>query len=230
MTLGRGHSLPAAIWGDAILTLTLSPLALVAFVGITIATVSGAALDGLLPIVFAVLAILLSDIATRDRRAGTTAILYAAPRLREHFVWWKLGSALVLGLLLCAAPIARIAWHGLPSIVALLVGIFFVVALATALGVITANAKTFIVLFLSFWYVVFERSRSDCDVEFGWALRSCRSRHNTDLRGAGCDRPADCAVNISSATGAGIGVAASFARHSQNDRSPRASRPCRQCA
>ncbi len=154
MTLGRGHSLPAAIWGDAILTLTLSPLALVAFVGITIATVSGAALDGLLPIVFAVLAILLSDIATRDRRAGTTAILYAAPRLREHFVWWKLGSALVLGLLLCAAPIARIAWHGLPSIVSLLVGIFFVVALATALGVITANAKTFIVLFLSFWYVV----------------------------------------------------------------------------
>ena len=37
---------------------------------------------------------------------------------------------------------------------AALVGAFLTVAAATALGTISGNAKTFIVLFLSFWYVV----------------------------------------------------------------------------
>ena len=35
----------------------------------------------------------------------------------------------------------------------LLVGVFFICASATALGVVSGNPKTFIVLFLSFWYV-----------------------------------------------------------------------------
>ena len=81
------------------------------------------------------------DVATRDSRAGTTAILYGAPGLRERAVWWKFGSALLLGTLLLLAPLLRTAFSGFA-------------ALATALGVITQNPKTFIVIFLSFWYVV----------------------------------------------------------------------------
>jgi len=154
MPLARGQSFLAAIWADAVLTLTLYPLVMVAFVGITIATISGAPQDGLLPIVFAGLAIVVSDVSTRDRRAGTIAILHGAPRLREYFVWWKLGSALVLSIILCLAPILRSALDGLFATAALLVGIVFVSALGTALGVMTTNAKTFIVVFLSFWYVV----------------------------------------------------------------------------
>jgi hypothetical protein len=39
-------------------------------------------------------------------------------------------------------------------VAALLGGIFLVAATATGLGIATANPKTFIVAFLTFWYVV----------------------------------------------------------------------------
>jgi hypothetical protein len=44
--------------------------------------------------------------------------------------------------------------HGSVPLAALLGGILFVTAMATALGIVTANPKTFIVVFLTFWYVV----------------------------------------------------------------------------
>jgi hypothetical protein len=75
-------------------------------------------------------------------------------RLRENYVWWKLGSTLLLGLLLCAAPILRTISHGSLQLAALIGGIFFVASAATALGIATANPKTFIVGFLTFWYVI----------------------------------------------------------------------------
>ena len=149
----RRGSLVAAMWSDAVLTLTLYPLVLIAFVVITIAATS-APLAGLMPGVFATLAIVVSDVATRDARANTIAMLRATPRLRENFVWWKLGSTALLSLFLCAGPLARVATHGAQPLGALLVGIAFVAATATSLGVITVNAKTFIVVFLSFWYLV----------------------------------------------------------------------------
>ena len=149
----RGGSLVAAMWSDATLTLTLYPLVLIAFIVITIAAVS-APLAGLMPGVFAALAIVVSDVATRDARANTIAMLWATPRLRENLVWWKLGSTVLLSLFICAGPLARAAIHGAQPLGALLVGIAFVAATATSLGVVTANAKTFIVVFLSFWYLV----------------------------------------------------------------------------
>ena len=154
MRLTRGGSLPAATVTDAAMTLTLFPLVLLVFVAVTVATVAGVPSRDLLPIAFAAVAIALSDIVTRDSRAGTTAILYGAPRLRERFVLWKFGSALVLATMLLVAPIARSAAAGFASVGAMLVGMVFVAALATALGVISGNPKTFIVIFLSFWYVV----------------------------------------------------------------------------
>jgi len=149
----RGGSFAAAIWSDAVLTLTLNPLVVVAFVAITIAT-CGAALASVLPVVFAVLAVIVSDVATRDVRANTIASLRATPHLREKFVWWKLGSTCLFCLAFCAVAIFRTALLGGLPLLALLIGIGFVAALATSLGVMTSNAKTFIVLFLSFWYLV----------------------------------------------------------------------------
>jgi hypothetical protein len=149
----RRGSFLAAMWSDAVLTLTLYPLVLIAFVVITIASMS-APLAVLMPSVFAALAIVVSDVATRDARANTVAMLWATPRLRENFVWWKLGSTVLLSLFLCAAPLVRAATHGALPFGALLVGIVFVAATATSLGVITVNVKTFIVVFLSFWYLV----------------------------------------------------------------------------
>ena len=105
-------------------------------------------------IIFAALAIIISDVATRDSRAATTPIVQTAPRLRENFVWWKFSSTFVLALLVCAVPLLRSTSGGVHSLGALLNGLFFVVACATALGVVSQNAKTFIVAFLSFWYLV----------------------------------------------------------------------------
>jgi hypothetical protein len=150
---GRGGSFLGAIWVDAVLTFTLLPFAFVAFVAITI-TSCFAPLAGTLPVVFAVLAVVVSDIATRDARAGTVASLRSIMRLRENYVWWKVGSTLLLSLLLCAAPLLRTISHGPVALAALLGGILLVAAMATALGIVTANPKTFIVAFLTFWYVV----------------------------------------------------------------------------
>ncbi len=150
---GRGGSLGGAIWMDAFLTFTLFPLALVALLASAIATLV-APLEAVLPAVFATLAIVIADVATRDERAGTTASLRAIPRLRENYVWWKLGSVLLLSLLFCAATLVRTIPRGSLAVAALLGGIVFVSAAATALGVVSSNPKTFVVGFLSFWYVV----------------------------------------------------------------------------
>lgn len=154
--LGRassGSSLGGAIWNDMVLTFTLYPLAFVALVAANIVALC-APLDGVLPTLLAALALVVSDIATRDVRAGTTASLRAIPRLRENFVWWKFGATLLLGFFFCAAALARTIPRGPLALVALFVAIFFVAALGTALGVLTTNPKTFIVAFLSFWYLV----------------------------------------------------------------------------
>ena len=153
MPFSRGGSLFSSIAADAVLTITLFPLVLLAFLGISIASIV-TPLSGLLPIAFAAMAIAISDVATRDSRAGTRAILFGAPGLRERFVLWKLGSAFLLGLLLLGGPLLRTAAHGATPTASLLVGIFLVVTLATSLGVISGNPKTFIVIFLSFWYIV----------------------------------------------------------------------------
>ncbi|MFL6519501.1 MAG: hypothetical protein ACJ8NS_04715 [Chthoniobacterales bacterium] len=150
---GRGGSFVGAMWVDALLTLTLLPFAFVAFVGITIASLF-ARPAALLPIVFGLLAIMVSDVATRDGRAGTLASVRAVPRLRENYVCWKLISTLLLGLLFCAGPLLRTISHGWVAVAALICGIALVASMATALGILTANPKTFIVGFLTFWYVV----------------------------------------------------------------------------
>jgi hypothetical protein len=153
MLPGRSGSFLGAIWTDAALTFTLYPLVFVAFVAITVVSLFGS-LAGILPVVFAALALIISDLATRDARAGTTASVRAIARLREHYVWWKLGSACLLSLILCVVPLIRTIAYGPVAFSALICGIFFVASTATALGVTTANPKTFIVGFLTFWYVV----------------------------------------------------------------------------
>jgi len=150
---GRGGSFLGAMWIDAVLTLTLIPFAFVAFVAITITNIFAPPI-ATLPALFAVLAIIVSDVATRDGRAGTLVSVRSISRLRENYVWWKLGSTLLLSLLLCAAPLLRTIALGPVALGAFLGGIVFVASTATALGVVTANPKTFIVGFLTFWYVV----------------------------------------------------------------------------
>ena len=153
MRPARGSSFLSSIWADAVLTLTLSPFALLAIALAAFVTLVAPGAETL-PIVFAALAIIISDVVTRDVRAATTAIIHSTPRLRERLVWWKLGSTLVLAVLLCVVPLVRSAVHGLHTFTPLLVGVFFAAAMATSLGVVAGNSKAFIATFLSFWYLV----------------------------------------------------------------------------
>ena len=139
------------VLADAMLTFAAVPLAGLAFVAISIMTVASPLT---LPIAFAVMAVFIADVASRDRQSGTMGLLYAAPRVRERFVLWKITSSVLVASVLLAVPIVRTAIANPSKLPALIVGIMFVAAAATSLGIISSNAKTFIVLFLSFWYVV----------------------------------------------------------------------------
>jgi hypothetical protein len=129
---------------DAMMTFAITPFAGIALIGITIAAL---ATPKSLPITFAIAAVLISDIASRDRRAGTTHLLSASPRLRENVIPWKFASSSIVAAILLIAPLIQSGAKLLPAIL-------FIAAAATSLGVISGNPKTFIVLFLTFWYVV----------------------------------------------------------------------------
>lgn len=136
---------------DAMMTFASTPFTAFALIGITIAALAS---PDSLPVAFAIVAVFIADVASRDRRAGTTGLIYAAPRLRERFVTWKLSSAAIVALLLLIAPVLHTVIAQRARLLPLLIGILFIAAAATSLGVISGNPKTFIVLFLTFWYVV----------------------------------------------------------------------------
>jgi len=129
---------------DAMMTFAITPFAGIALIGIAIAALAN---PKSLPITFAIAAIFIADIASRDRRAGTTALISASPRLRENIVPWKFASSSIVAAMLLVVPLVR-------NPISVIIGILFIAAAATSLGVISGNPKTFIVLFLTFWYVV----------------------------------------------------------------------------
>ena len=141
---------------DALATIAGFPLIVVAMIVIAIASLSADSptlFTGTMPVAFAACAIALSDIASREKRAGTSALVYAAPALRSQFVWWKFGATLLVAFAFLAVPVVKGIALRPSSALPLIVGVIFTAAAATALGVISANPKTFIVGFLSFWYL-----------------------------------------------------------------------------
>jgi hypothetical protein len=129
---------------DAMLTIASTPIVILAFIGFSIAAIAGA--DVSIP-AFCAIGIFVADVATRERRAGTLGFIYSAPRLKSQFVLWKLMSSMIVALIVMAVPLAR--FHSMTTLAA----IFFVCAAATSLGVISGNPKTFIVLYLTLWYI-----------------------------------------------------------------------------
>jgi hypothetical protein len=141
---------------DATMTFAITPFAGIALIGLTIAALAS---PKSLPITFAIAAIFIADIASRDRRAGTTALISASPRLRENIVPWKFASASIVAAMLLIVPLVR-------SPISVITGIFLIAAAATSLGVISGNPKTFIVLFLTFWYVVVNDRGKTASLDF----------------------------------------------------------------
>jgi ABC-type transport system involved in multi-copper enzyme maturation permease subunit len=95
---------------DAVATVAAFPLVVIGIIAFAIAALAAsnanALFTGVLPLAFAACAIAIADIASREKRAGTTALVFAAPGLRTRFVWWKFASTLIVALAFLAVPLA----------------------------------------------------------------------------------------------------------------------------
>lgn len=155
--VGRRPGLAGATVADASLTLVENPLggiALLAAAGFSLISPLARLGSGALPIIVAAMAVVVSGSASREQIQGTRALAYASPHLRPGFVVWKLAGASTLCLAFVLPAALRFAAHDPGRALALLGGAFFVAAGATAAGVLTGSSKTFLALFLSFWYMV----------------------------------------------------------------------------
>jgi hypothetical protein len=158
---GRATTSRSSLWSaalvDARLTLTMVPLALLAAAGIAVATAANAANDvmrGVLPAAFAMAGLIVADVSCREFRVDTLGLIHAVPLLKSRFVWWKLTSAGIVAGVFLALPLVRSAVTVPSSLPALVTGVFVMTALAVSLGVISGTPKTFVVVFLSYMYVV----------------------------------------------------------------------------
>jgi hypothetical protein len=166
--LPGGSSLPRTALTDAMATIAASPLAAVAIIVLAIAALT-ANPTNVLPFAFAACAIALADIATREKRAATTSLVFATPGLRERFVLWKFLSTLYVALAFLAIPLTRAIALRPSSALPALTGLLFLVAAATALGVTSANPKTFLVAFLTFFYIAMSDKGASPSLDFaGW--------------------------------------------------------------
>jgi hypothetical protein len=125
----------------------------------------------LLPVVFALLSVALADLATRERRAGLVAIVFAAPRRRERFATWKLTTAALVGLLFGGIPVARLLIAAPGAGISALVGILFLATASVALGITSGTPKTFVGLSLALWYVALNAKGHTPSLDYGgwWA-------------------------------------------------------------
>jgi hypothetical protein len=154
---------------DAMASIAAFPLAAIAIFTLAIASFF-AKPDAVLPIAFAACAIALADIASREKRNATMSLVFAAPGLRERFVIWKLLSTFFVALAFLVIPVARAIIVRPSSAFALITGVLFVVAAATSLGVVSANPKTFLVAFLTFWYIALSDKGHTPSLDFaGWS-------------------------------------------------------------
>ena len=154
----HGTSLASAAVNDAVLSLQLHPSLAIAAAAFAVAALAmgdpSRIRSGLLPIAVAVLGAAIADVAARDARGGTRPLLFAIPGIRERFVLWKLASTLVLSAILLGAPLAVVAARSPAEAPAVAAGLLFLAGAATFLGAVSSNPKTFVVLFLIFWYAV----------------------------------------------------------------------------
>ena len=108
--------------------------------------------SAILPVIFFILIPSIAPISTRDRIGNVTRLLFSAPRIRKHFVSFKLFSAFLSAFFLCIVPVVRLCLSDPFGAFALFNGLFFIAASATALGFLTRTPKTFVSLFLLFLY------------------------------------------------------------------------------
>jgi hypothetical protein len=69
-------------------------------------------------------------------------------------VAWKFLTTVILGVLFVLIPASRLLLSNPTAALGLVIGTLFLCSAATSLGVLSSNPKAFVVLFLSFFYLV----------------------------------------------------------------------------
>jgi len=156
-SLRRHASFQSAILSEAAITLLLHPLAVWALmltVPVSLLVPASVLARGVLPAVFALLAIVFAEASSREQRSGTATLVHSIPHLERAYLWWKLGAAMLLGIAFLGMSALRLGWATPSSLLSLSIGLFFLGSTATATGFLAGTPRAFVVLFLSFWYVV----------------------------------------------------------------------------
>ncbi|HEY2934906.1 MAG TPA: hypothetical protein VGK99_24485 [Acidobacteriota bacterium] len=136
---------------DARMTLTAYPIMLPLALGLAVAVVATPANDfmrGVVPMAFGMACIAIADMPCREHRAGLLGLIHSVPLLKTGFVWWKLLASTLVAMVFLITPLARVVVSHPASAVAFGIGLFVVVAVGTALGVITQTPKTFTLVFV----------------------------------------------------------------------------------
>ena len=107
-----------------------------------------------LPLLFLLVIAAIADIASRDGAAGTGTLLLSAPHVREAYAGVKLGAAATTAALFLFLPLVRLTLAQPGAALSLLIGIAFLSAAATGLGLLSGGPKAFGGLALLFLYVV----------------------------------------------------------------------------
>jgi hypothetical protein len=161
-----------AIFSELMLTLQLKPVSVFVLFGSIVAAIfSGipGIQQKLLPAFFVAVAMILADLPTREKRAGTSTMLESMPLLKPHFVWWKLGTGFTIILLFVMIPALRLLFYKPSTAISLIIGSAFLASSAIALGIASGNPKTFMVSFLMFLYVVLNDGGKTPGFDFaGW--------------------------------------------------------------
>lgn len=167
--LGGGRSLLDSATTEAVLTLQFRPLTtagLFLTLALSLIAPAGAVMGGVLPAMHLMLAVLLADGACREGRAGTTGLVWAVPRLREAYVWWKAGAAILLVVAFAGLPALRLGVSAPGVGLSVLTGVAFLAAAATGIGVMSGTPRAFLLLYLCFWYVVLNDGGGSAALDF----------------------------------------------------------------
>ena len=154
----RGRTRPgllSAALTDLLVTLRLRPLLVAGLpaAAILALAVPPQAARTLLSAAFALLALLLADIATREERTGLSRVVASTPGAGGRVAAVKLLGASATALLLLVPLAAKASVEAPISLPAAVSGGVFAAALSVALGLATGSPKPFVGLLLALWYV-----------------------------------------------------------------------------
>jgi hypothetical protein len=144
-----------AAFTDLLVTLRLRPLLVVwiPVAGVVALLVPAATAASLLSVAYALLALLLADVGTREERTGLARVFAATPGAGGRLAAVKLLSAAAAALLLLLPFAAKTTVAHPLALPAAVAGAFFAAALSVALGLASGSPKAFVGLLLALWYV-----------------------------------------------------------------------------